>query len=128
MCNFCETFNFGGVGYDFPDYAGGAAGRIYFPGKIGDVPEDQRFKFCPVCGEPLTEEHFKPILFLHYQGCDSMDRPMYKAGGRFYVDTEPVSDVTPPAISTKSGNDFDGEPEDPVKGRFVFVPKRDTWH
>lgn len=60
MCEFCSCYDFGGVGYDF------AAGRqhptIYFPSHTGWVPKDERFKFCPVCGKPLTSENFKSLL------------------------------------------------------------------
>lgn len=56
MCNFCDNFNFGSVGYDFA--YGEKCPSIYFPGRVGDVAEDQRFKFCPVCGGKLTARHF----------------------------------------------------------------------
>lgn len=58
MCKLCENYNFGGVGFDFE--MGKDLPTIYFPSHIGDVPEEERFKFCPACGEPLTAEHFKP--------------------------------------------------------------------
>lgn len=27
----------------------------------------------------------------------------------------------------KQGNDFNGEPCDPVEADFIFIPRRDTW-
>ncbi len=128
MCKLCDTYDFRRIGYDFPELHKGAAADIYFAGRGEIVSLVERFKFCPVCGKALTEEHFKPVTFLTYKGRDSWSRPVYEAGGRLYVDTEPVSDATPPAICTKYGNAFDGEPDNPVEGRFVFLPKRDTWH
>ena len=128
MCKLCDTYDFRRIGYDFPEVHHGAAADIYFAGRGEIVSLVERFKFCPVCGKALTEEHFEPALFLRHEGRDDFDRPVYKSGGRYYVDTEPLSQDTPPSICTKSGNAFDGEPEDPVTGRFVFIPKRDTWH
>ena len=127
MCKFCETYNFGAIGYNFPDYCGGRAGAIYFTGYLGGAPESDRFKFCPACGRPLNEEDFKPVLFLNFEGRDSWSRPVYEAGGRLYVDTDP-REGREPRIATKYGNAFDGEPDNPVTGRFVFLPKRDTWN
>ncbi len=57
MCKFCENYNFGGIGFDFD--MGRDLPTIFFPSHIGAVPEEERFKFCPVCGERLTAEHFK---------------------------------------------------------------------
>ena len=59
MCKLCRNYDFGGVGYDFD--AGEARPTIYFPSHTGKVPEDERFKFCPACGMPLTKENFKSI-------------------------------------------------------------------
>ena len=50
MCKFCESFDFGNAGFKFD----GDAGRLYFPSHVGDVPEGERFNFCPVCGQLLT--------------------------------------------------------------------------
>lgn len=128
MCKLCDAYDFRGIGYDFPACFWGAAADLYFAKKGAIVSPKDRFKYCPVCGKPLTEEHFKPALFLRYEGCDSWNRPVYKSGGRYYVDTNPVSQEMPPAICTKYRNAFDGEPDNPVGGRFVFVPRRHTWH
>lgn len=59
MCKFCENYNFGKIGYDFD--SGEKYPTIYFPGHIGDVPENERFKFCPVCGKKLSKENFKSL-------------------------------------------------------------------
>lgn len=56
MCKLCENYNFGGVGFDFA--YGENHPTIYFPGNIGAVPAEERFKFCPACGERLTEKNF----------------------------------------------------------------------
>ena len=56
MCEFCENYNFDSVGFrrDRRGYF-----MIFYTPVTGDIPENQRFQFCPVCGEPLTEKHFK---------------------------------------------------------------------
>lgn len=59
MCKLCENYDFGGVGYDFD--AGEQRPTIYFPSHTGNVPKDERFKFCPACGKQLTRENFKSI-------------------------------------------------------------------
>lgn len=44
-----------------------------------------------------------------------------------YVDVDPRKDWAP-NICTKYQNDFDGEPDDPVRGvDFIFTPCRDVW-
>ena len=66
-------------------------------------------------------------LTLALLGRDSWSRLVYKGGdGRLYVDTDPCAD-RPPRICTKYRNDFDGEPDTPVKAEFAFAPRRDTW-
>ena len=67
-------------------------------------------------------------LELKHIGRDSWDRPVYESGGRLYVDTDPRS-LHRPEIYTKSGNDFDGEPDVPVDENLVldFRPMRDCW-
>ena len=68
--------------------------------------------------------HQKPIIL---KGRDSWDRPVYEdLSGRLLVDVDPRRDREP-AICTKQGNAFDGEPCDPVEGDFDFIPYRDTW-
>ena len=66
-----------------------------------------------------------PLIF---QGRDSWDRPVYKGpDGNLYVDVDPREDWEP-NICTKCQNEFDGEPDTPVKGvDFTFVPCRDVW-
>lgn len=65
-------------------------------------------------------------LTLNYKGRDSWSRPVYEAGGKLYVDVDPRKGCSP-NICTKYNNAFDGEPCDPVKAEFEFVPERDTW-
>lgn len=67
-------------------------------------------------------------LTLTHIGRDSWDRPVYMCDGRLYVDVEPRKNRHP-EICTKQGNEFDGEPLDPVAEdtEIEFVPHRDTW-
>ena len=67
-------------------------------------------------------------MLLILQGQDSWSRPVYKGpDGNLYVDVNPRSDWEP-NICTKYQNDFDGEPDDPVKDvDFIFTPCRDVW-
>lgn len=59
MCKFCEKYNFNDVGCDLESY-GGTLPTLFFRGNIASTPkEDERFKFCPMCGEKLKEENFK---------------------------------------------------------------------
>ncbi len=68
--------------------------------------------------------HQLPVIF---KGRDSWSRPVYEdPSGRLLVDVDPCKDCSPD-ICTKQGNAFDGEPCDPVKGDFDFIPYRDTW-
>lgn len=67
-------------------------------------------------------------LTLSLLGRDSWDRPVYDDGtGRLLVDVDPRKNREPD-ICTKQGNDFDGEPCDPVQADFIFLPYRDTWY
>ena len=66
----------------------------------------------------------RPII---HKGRDSWSRLVYEdLNGRLLVDVDPRKDRGPD-ICTKQGNAFDGEPCDPVKGDFDFIPCRDTW-
>lgn len=72
-------------------------------------------------------------LVLNYVGNDSWDRPVYENDGKLFVDVDPLS-YCKPNICTKSGNNFDGEPDTPIsyikkyEGVEVeFSPKRITW-
>ena len=68
--------------------------------------------------------HQRPVIF---KGRDSWSRPVYEdPSGQLLVDVDPRKDQAPD-ICTKQGNAFDGEPCDPVKGDFDFIPCRDTW-
>lgn len=49
MCKFCDSFDSGAYGIRFD----GDNGMIYSPAHVGDVPENERFQFCPVCGKSL---------------------------------------------------------------------------
>ena len=68
-------------------------------------------------------------LILKHVGRDSWDRPVYQCNDRFYVDVDPRPGSLP-EICTKAGNDFDGEPCDPIPEgmEIVFVPERDVWN
>lgn len=67
-------------------------------------------------------------MLLILQGRDSWGRPVYKGpDGNLYVDVDPRKGWEP-NICTKYQNDFDGEPDDPVRGvDFIFTPYRDVW-
>lgn len=66
-------------------------------------------------------------ITLSLLGRDSWNRPVYNDGtGRLLVDTDPRSWMEP-SICTKQGNEFDGEPCDPVVANFTFEPYRDVW-
>ena len=67
-------------------------------------------------------------ILLILQSRDSWDRPVYKGpDGNLYVDVDPRKGWAP-NICTKYQNDFDGEPDNPVKGvDFIFTPYRDVW-
>ena len=67
-------------------------------------------------------------ITLEYIGRDSWSRPVYHHDGRLYVDTDPRS-YMPPALCSKYGNTFDGEPDNPISPHIqvIFSPHRDTW-
>jgi len=68
-------------------------------------------------------------LQLTYIGRDSWDRPVYQSNkGNLYVDVDPRKG-RPPEICTKSNNEFDGEPDNPINSdiEIIFIPSRDTW-
>lgn len=69
-----------------------------------------------------------PKLQLRLLGRDSWSRPVYECKGRLYVDVDPRAGRRPD-ICTKQGNDFDGEPCDPIPDwmEVEFLPRRDTW-
>lgn len=94
---------------------------------IEDMPEN--FKL-PLSAWAITKkpEAWGMPLQLTFVGRDSWSRPVYKCGGRLYVDVNPREDCQPD-ICTKQGNSFDGEPCDPLsEGTEVeFIPRRDTW-
>ena len=94
---------------------------------IEDMPKNTRL---PVSAWAIMKN---PVawgmpLQLAFVGRDSWSRPVYKCGGKLYVDTDPRADRAP-SICTKQCNDFDGEPCDPLpEGTEVeFIPHRDTW-
>lgn len=54
-CKLC------GGGYDFRHFIlKERLGKmeIVIPGNLGDVTEQDKFRFCPACGEKLTQENF----------------------------------------------------------------------
>lgn len=67
-------------------------------------------------------------LTLTHVGRDSWDRPVYKCGERLYVDVDPRENRNP-EICTKQGNEFEGEPLDPIAEdtEVEFIPRRNTW-
>lgn len=67
-------------------------------------------------------------LILNYKGRDSWNRPVYESEGRLYVDINPHEGCRA-SLCTKCGNEFDGEPDIPIKeGTEVeFVSGRDVW-
>ena len=74
MCKFCESFDFGSTGW--ANLLGGY--KVYFASHAGGVPEDERFKFCPVCGQDLSAAGAKEIKleFVKHQEVDR-DRKHY---------------------------------------------------
>ncbi len=68
MCKLCKGYDFGKVGVKFGTKENDAAyPLIYFPSRIGDIPLDEMFRYCPICGEPLTKVNY-PSVF--EQRCD----------------------------------------------------------
>lgn len=67
-------------------------------------------------------------LVLTFKGFDDWERPVYEFKGRLYVDTDPRKGRLP-NLCTKYGNDFYGEPDNPIAegGEVEFVPNRVTW-
>lgn len=67
-------------------------------------------------------------LQLTLVGRDRWSRPVYKCGGRLYVDVDPRTGHAP-SIFTKQGNEFEEEPCDPLPDgtKVEFIPHRDTW-
>lgn len=68
MCKFCESFDFGMVGYR----CDGDRGLVYFPSHAGNIPSKERFKFCPACGRDLSAIDAKEIKleFVKHQEVD----------------------------------------------------------
>lgn len=81
-----------------------------------------------IAKEPARWEVQLHKLQLQLLGRDSWSRPVYECEGKLYVDIDPRADRQPD-ICTKQGNDFDGEPCDPVPAgaEVEFIPHRDTW-
>lgn len=67
-------------------------------------------------------------LTLTFKGLDNWDRPVYEANGNLCVDVNPYKNRKP-NICTKYNNEFDSEPDMPIREQleFEFVPKRVTW-
>ena len=61
MCKICDNYNFDNVGVEFNAVL--TRPTVYFPSQIGDVPVDEQFKFCPVCGRALDSKAEKPLTF-----------------------------------------------------------------
>lgn len=54
MCKLCDYYNFGRVGLIIRS----KETNVYFPSMVGAVPDNEKFKFCPMCGKELTQENF----------------------------------------------------------------------
>lgn len=102
-------------------------------GEVSDEPFDEDdYDNIKSSVDITTDEN--NILKLQYVGNDSNDRPVYESDdGRLFVDTDPRANRHP-NIVTKLYNDFDGEPDTPIKYikkydnvKIVFIPKRITW-
>lgn len=74
-------------------------------------------------------------LTLKYIGRDSCDLPVYETEeGQLLVDTDPRCDSSP-NLCTKLNNNFDGEPDTPIRyiakykdvSIITFLPERDVW-
>lgn len=65
---------------------------------------------------------------LYYVGTDSWSRPVYedRETGALWKDTDPRAHV-PASLYSAVCNEFDGEPDCPIKGSFRLLPKRKTW-
>lgn len=61
MCKICDNYNFDNVGVEFNKVL--KRPTVYFPSQIGNVPADERFKFCPACGRALNKTSEKPLTF-----------------------------------------------------------------
>ncbi len=69
MCEFCKKFDFGTATAKVDKY--GAS--ICFAGGFGRYPQEEQFKFCPVCGRRLdlysrdgmTNEQAERLLLSH---------------------------------------------------------------
>lgn len=58
MCNLCKTFNFQRVKIT-PHFKNEAPAISLVYGKVSALPKNERFQFCPRCGQRLTEDNFK---------------------------------------------------------------------
>lgn len=73
-------------------------------------------------------EYTLTMLVLQLLGRDNWDRPVYECCGKLYVDVDPRRGHRP-SIYSKSGNEFNGEPDAPISSETTikFVPCRDIW-
>lgn len=85
MCKFCESFDFGMVGYRYD----GDRGMVYFPSHGGKIPSKERFKFCPVCGRDLSATGAKDMKleFVKHQEVD-------REGKHYARDTYTIDEYT----------------------------------
>lgn len=51
MCKLCKTYDFTRIGIDMSSW--GNNPTIFFSGGCGQTPNDQRFRYCPMCGEQI---------------------------------------------------------------------------
>lgn len=65
---------------------------------------------------------------LRYIGMDRHARPVYRdeETGQKWKDTDPRSHV-PASLYSTAFNTFGGEPERPIRGEYMLLPKRKTW-
>lgn len=77
------------------------------------------------------------VVKLFFVGRDSWNRPVYvqtnnptrrPLKGTYWVDVDPLKDCAP-RLHTKVGNQFDGEPNNPMREdvQVEFIPARDVW-
>lgn len=51
MCKLCKTYDFTRIGVDMGFW--GDKPTIFFAGGSGQTPNDQRFRYCPMCGKQI---------------------------------------------------------------------------
>lgn len=79
---------------------------------------------CAVCMVHMDKEGI-PIKKLFFVGVDSWDRPVYKdQTGKLWKDVN--LGCGEPSFHSSSNNEFDGEPDMPIKGIFEIIKKEES--